>query len=71
MVDLKNRIITINGRNHKIIKFDVWWHGPMGFYTEIDEAITAAEVLELDPNLTIRAIPVAVAENDVYEPLGG
>lgn len=43
----------------------------MGFYTEVQEALNAASNIEgLDPNLAVRGIPVAVADNGVYEPLG-
>ena len=68
MIDLIARTVTLGSRPMPILRFDVWFAGPFGLCTTIDEAIAQCIALDVDPNYAIKSLPVAVTENS-YEVL--
>lgn len=70
MIDYVKKTISLRGKSYPIEEFGIWWQGPTGLFTELDEAIDACKKLDLEPNLTIRPCAVALAESgNIYEPL--
>ena len=62
--------MKINDIIYPIISFQVWFSTPRGLCTTLDEAITVAGEMGLDPELNVHAFPVAVSEVEgVYEAL--
>ncbi len=67
MFNLKERTITLNGRPDHITQFQVWFQVPTkGLLPNLEDAIKICEGLDLDPNLCIVPVPVAVGQN-TYE----
>lgn len=64
MYSLKNR--TIN--NRPIEKFEVWFQVPFaGLMRSIDDAIQACLDQDLNPDMCVVSVPVAIAEEGDYE----
>lgn len=67
MIRLSNNTIVMYGREYQIIANEVWFVTPLGMHQSIAEAIKLVEENEL-PLTTIKAIPIAVAKDGIYEP---
>ena len=68
MISLVDKKMKINDIIYPIIDFEVWFSTPRGLCTSIDEAIGVANELGVDPELNIKAFPVAISDTEgVYE----
>ena len=51
----------------KIMKWDVWFVTPFGLATSLDQAVARCIESDLDPEMCIKPVPVALAEDGSYE----
>ena len=61
MIDFKSKQINLGQVSHEITDFEVWFQTPKGTSTTLHEALKVCEDLGLDPELSIRPVPVAVS----------
>lgn len=67
MIDLEHDRLSLN-EVHDVKAYQVWWTTPLGIFPKKEDAIQRIKALDLDPNLVVRGIVVAVTDNpDVYE----
>jgi hypothetical protein len=64
MISLKNKTMTLGGVTHRY-NFETWYATPRGLTDKLEEAVTACESLDLDPDMTISPRTVAVARDGV------
>lgn len=70
MINLDNQTIIHEDKIYPIQSFQVWWLGPLGFVPTLATAQAIHKSLQIEDapfNVVWKAIPVAVAENGVYE----
>lgn len=70
MVSLEEGVIALNGKTHKIKSFEVWFLTPFGLVTTLPEAITVCSDANISTTTNIRAVPVAVSNDEtplIYE----
>ncbi len=68
MIDLVNKTITLGSSPKPITGFAVWFATPWGLITNLDEAVTRCSANDVDPDMNIHALPVALTA-DSYEVL--
>lgn len=67
MINFKEKKIGVSlDRMQEIKSFQVWFTTPLGLLKDLDEAIKICEEHDIDPNLGIRLLPVAIGV-DVFE----
>lgn len=49
--------------NERIKRWDVWFQTPFGLCTTLDEAVAKVKELDMNPNMVIIPIPIAVSES--------
>lgn len=69
MIDLERNVIRQNGREENIERFEVWFQTVIGYCQSKEQAVAVCKEMDLNPNLTIRFIPVAVGAT-LWEPCG-
>lgn len=70
MIDLRSKILELQGKKEPIKSFTVWWHvEDLGLFDSFEEAIRITSQDHIGHGKTIRPIPVAVSET-LYEVLG-
>lgn len=70
MVSLVNGTINPRGGeggDRRIKGFEVWFSTPYGLYQFLDRAIQKCVESDLEPELCIKPVVVAVGENDICE----
>lgn len=60
MVDLDQKIVGINKEYTAISTWEVWFQTPFGLIRNFDEAVLRCKTNDLDPNMVIQPVPVAV-----------
>ena len=69
MIDLVGKTIDILPKGKQnITSFQVWFATPFGLVCSLDEAISHCVANDIDPNMNLHALPVALTE-DSYEVL--
>lgn len=64
MFNLSDNTAGPNGK--KIKSWSVWFQTPFGLFTNLEEAVIKVQNHEMDPDLAIIPLPVALTE-DSYE----
>ena len=68
MLNLKKGVIKKpRGEEQPIEEWVVWFSTPYGLFETAAEASTRCEDGDLDPELCVMPVPVAVAEDGAYE----
>lgn len=70
MVSLEANVISLHGKTHSIVRYEVWFITAAGISTTREEAIDVTRNLNGSVLLDIRPVAVAVADDNVYEVLG-
>jgi hypothetical protein len=66
MIDLESKLVIHEGKGYKLESWAVWWRTPNGLFQTLEAALDDAESIEF-PSHMIRSVPVALAEDGVYE----
>lgn len=66
MVDLKNQTIILEKRTNPIERWEVWFMTPFGLCDDFETAKQRLKDNDLDPDLCIVPVPVAIS-GDIYE----
>lgn len=66
MIDLDNKLVIHEGKGYTIQSWAVWWRTPSGLHQTLESAMADAATIEF-PSHMIRSVPVALAEDGVYE----
>lgn len=66
MILIDSGQIVLGGTEHRIDKWEVWFHTPWGLCQSAGEAIEACKRAEIDPDQAIIPVPVAVGQS-IYE----
>lgn len=69
MINLVDKIVELKDSKGNITSFEVWWVTPFGMFDKLDEAIVRLKEIDLDPNLILKPIVVAICDNGLYEPV--
>lgn len=72
MINYDKQQLELDGKELPIKNFQVWWLGPTGLVLDLTTALRTHELLQLSDTpfyMAWKAIPVAVAENGLYEEL--
>jgi hypothetical protein len=69
MFCLTTKTITLGNSKYAMEKFEVWWSTPFGLFPDLNEAIKKCQELDMDPELMLAAVPVAIHSCGVYEVL--
>lgn len=56
-----------SGINEPIRKWEVWFQSPFGVLESREDAVKVCEQNGLNPEMTLIPVPVAKADNGVYE----
>lgn len=67
MFHLTNKTLTFDSKPLPIKQFTVWFITPMGLIERIDDAIEKCKESDMDPELCIVPVPVAIDEAGRYE----
>ena len=69
MVSLEEGIIRLGHKVYEIDRYEVWFSTPRGLSSNIGDAIDVCKVMDVNPEINIKALPVAVAKDveNVYE----
>lgn len=64
-IDLLSQTIEFEGVAYQIQEWTIWYMTPFGLYQELDKAVK--RVSDMDPNLTVIPVPVAIASDRIFE----
>ncbi len=67
MINLKDRTIEQRGRPEPILRFEVWWRGPFGLYSNLEGIIDRCKIDDFDPQLCCKPVCVAISDNMMEE----
>ena len=67
MISLQGNYIQLLRKQATINHWETWFQTPVGLFTELDLAIKRMQELDLDPELIIRPVAVAVSSDGYYE----
>ena len=60
--------MKLGDKTYPITGFSVWFVGPLGLCTTLEQALDVCASVSVDPNMHIRPISVAVTDTEgVYE----
>lgn len=62
MISLTGMTISLNGKEEKVDKLVVGYMTICGLTLDLDEAFQVCEAKGLDPETSIKAVPVAIGE---------
>lgn len=62
MVDLKANTITQGDLTEQILRFTVVFMTPFGWASNLSEAVTKCESVDLDPRTCVILVPMAVSD---------
>jgi hypothetical protein len=70
VLDLAHNRIVRGEINEPIKRWETWWKTPWGLAQTYDEAFKTLEDAEIDKNLAMKPIPVAISEttHEAYDP---
>ena len=66
MVSIKENTMTLARNSVQIERWEVWFMTPFGVTNDVETAKKIVEDRDLDPDLTIVPVPVAISGSD-YE----
>lgn len=72
MISLTDNTITppqSPGEPLPITAFEVWFQTPVGLSSNLETAVSRCQELDLEPELAIKPVAVAVHSNLIYEVL--
>jgi hypothetical protein len=69
MIQLAQRLVTIQGKEEKILSFEVWFQTPWGLIDKLDDAVARCVAHDIDPNINLVPVSVAITETN-YEVIG-
>lgn len=64
---LESSIHDVHERSRTIDRWAVWFRTPVGLHSELSAAINWCTKNDMNPDLMIVPVPVAVAANGMYE----
>lgn len=67
MVSLENSVIRLGDKSYNIKHFSVWFRTPKGLCSTLNLAIEVCNGLNIEPDLNIQAVCVAIADENIYE----
>lgn len=67
MISLTENVIVRSRKARQITDWQVWWMTPFGITPDREEAIERVRKLDMDPELTVSPIPVAIDSNGQFE----
>ena len=69
MISKTQKTVTISGKTERILRFEVWFQSPFGLYSDLDEAVMRVAAADMDIELAIVPVSVAVCET-IHEVCG-
>jgi hypothetical protein len=67
MYNLPERTITLRGKEHPILAFEVWFQTPVGLFANVEDASKHLQGMDFDPRLCMVPVTVAIAADGIYE----
>lgn len=67
MIDFETKTMILHNQREDIKTFEVWFRTPFGLHTNLDQALKCLEGRDMEPQLTIVAVPVAISDSGKYE----
>lgn len=68
MINLENGKITVNGDDWEPIDhWEVWFMTPFGILSNSNHASKACKSNDMDPNMSVIPVPVAVSKSGIVE----
>ena len=66
MINITKSELSLRNKTHPIIKWEVWFRTPLGLFANLSDAILKLEESDMNPDLMIVPVPVAIAA-ETYE----
>lgn len=67
MISIKDNEITFMGKRYQILEWRVWFITPFGLYQGRQDAIDRVIKSNMDPELVIVPVAVALGPDGIYE----
>ena len=62
MICLQSKMLTFGDKVESIKSFEVWFSTPFGLCKQVEEAVESCKSRDIDPELGVKAVSVAVTE---------
>lgn len=69
MLNIKRGTISLQKEKEEesIMEWTVWFRTPFGVHADLEAAIQRCEESDLDPEIFVKPVPVAIAASGIYE----